>query len=120
MTFNKDLALTVGVAAVGIIVGWRFGSQLARTMNKMKLDILKLENSIIELEGKEELRAAKEAHAEKMGVWAKKIADTQAHLATLTEQTEKDLIEQAKWKEMFEKNELTPEQYAEKLLMYVP
>lgn len=120
MALDKELVFTVGAGAVGIVAGWWLGRSLGKTINKMKLDTLKLENRILDLELKEELRASKEAHAEKMKGWYEKIAKNQALLAELTEQTEKDLIEQAKWKEMFEKNELTPEQYFEKLSMYLP
>lgn len=120
MTFDKDLALTAGALVVGSIAGWYFGRSLGKTINKMKLDTLKLESRLLDLELKEQLRASKEDHAEKMKGWAEKIAKNQALLAELTEQTEKDLIEQAKWKEMFEKNELTPAEYFEKLSMYLP
>lgn len=120
MTFDKELWLTIGGATVAAVIGWQMGSRMAKTMNKMQRDMLILERHIIELEGKEQLRTAKEEHEVKKAAWLKKIADTQSHLADLKDQTKKDLEEQAKFKKMFENNELTPEQYAEKLMKYVP
>jgi len=120
MVLDKETTITLGVATVGVIAGWLFGRSLGRTINKMKLDTLKLENRILELELQNSLRTSKEEHAAQMEVWAKKIADTRAKVDDLTDQSAKALSDQAKWKEMFEKNELTPEQYFEKLSKYLP
>lgn len=120
MALDKETLITIGVGTVGVVAGWWFGRNLGKTINQMKLHSLKLENRILELELHEQQRIAKEVHAEKMAGLAKKIADNQTRLAELTNQTEKDLADQAKWKEKFEKNEITPEQYFEKLSKYLP
>lgn len=120
MAIDKEFWLTVGVGVAGAVVGWRMGKRLSKTINKLRLDILEMDNRILELELKERLHSEKETHAAKMAECAKKIADTQAHLDALTEQTEKDLAEQAELKEKFANNELTLEQYASALMKFVP
>lgn len=121
MNFDKEFWLTVGVGTVGAVVGYAMGRHLRKTINRMERDIAGLKLRCTQLEdGTIERIVRDEKHEALMEMARKKIADTQAAIAQLGKQTEKDQMEQAKWKEMFEKNELTPEEYLEKLSMYLP